>query len=204
MRVHDLGVVRAHSASPMALIRGENSFSRDAVELFNRDYSDDSLFSLGNFRQTRISELFDVRKEEERRIFEDYQNSEGFERRADIESWVQALRRVEDFRDIHPDMHLPILWHKPVREAVIRGEMEGFEGIDASVLGEDDPFERLINNGTGEISEDGTFELNWRFETDDPELSYRDLDVIEEMRLFIDQELIVNGIDPTNSRNEIG
>ena len=206
MRFYDAGQTSSFNLSPMAFMRSDRDQGRGrrVAENFNLDYSDREHYARDTrFTRGALSDMIERRIEEEDRIFEEFADSEFYEDVLANRSWVSILRKVEDFRDIAEPMHLPILWYKPVREAVIAGRMEGFEGLDASLLPDEDPYERLIENGRGEIYADGSYDLSWEFTTDDPRLTVQELDVIEEMRRVIREELIPSKIDPTNSRNQM-
>ena len=107
------------------------------------------------------------------------------------------LRSITDYRAItKPDqlcyvpepMWLPILTMPEIRELHQAGKIYGF-GVPADAVPQEDIYGRLINNGRVEIVgyKDNPDEIyqEWTMYTDDPELSWSDLDNIEATRNFI-------------------
>ena len=121
------------------------------------------------------------------------------------------LRSITDFRVIsEPDqlcyvpepMQIPILCMPEIRELHKAGRIYGF-GIPYDAVPEEDVYERMINNGRVEIVsyKDNPEEIyqEWTWNSDDPELSFSDLDNIEATRNFIREMLRTQEkpLDPT-------
>ena len=129
------------------------------------------------------------------------------------------LRSVTDFRPItEPEqlcyvpepMWLPILTMPEIRDLHQAGKIYGF-GVPADAVPEEDVYARMINNGSVEIVsyKDNPEEIyqEWTMCTDDPELSWSDLDNIEATRNFIRgmlkrQSRSGDQLDPTDYPNK--
>lgn len=129
------------------------------------------------------------------------------------------LRSITDYRAItEPDqlcyvpetMWLPILTMPEIRELHQAGKIYGF-GVPVDAVPQEDVYGRLINNGRVEIVgyKDNPDEIyqEWTMYTDDPELSWSDLDNIEASRNFIRGMLAEQGrsgdqLDPTDYPNK--
>lgn len=117
---------------------------------------------------------------------------------------IVPLAEIDAFGEIPSSMYLPILLYPPVRSLLERGRVEGW-GIDPSQLPEGDVYGRLINNGRIEdlqmaldASPDGVVEFTSTWCSDDPDLSFADLDAIEITRRTVDLILSDTEFDPTN------
>lgn len=129
------------------------------------------------------------------------------------------LRSITDYRAItEPDqlcyvpetMWLPILTMPEIRELHQAGKVYGF-GVPVDAVPKEDVYGRLINNGRVEIVgyKDNPEEIfqEWTMYTDDPELSWSDLDNIEASRTFIrgmlaEQSRSGDQLDPTDYPNK--
>lgn len=129
------------------------------------------------------------------------------------------LRSITDYRAItEPDqlcyvpetMWLPILTMPEIRELHQAGKIYGF-GVPVDAVPQEDVYGRLINNGRVEIVgyKDNPDEIyqEWTMYTDDPELSWSDLDNIEASRNFIrgmlaEQSRSGDQLDPTDYPNK--
>lgn len=131
------------------------------------------------------------------------------------------LRSVTDFRPItQPDqlcyipnpMQIPILCMPEIRELHKAGKIFGF-GIPVNAVPEEDIYGRLINNGKVEVTslKDNPEDVyqTWEWRTDDPELSFSDLDNIESTRIFLREFLAEqmkaggDQLDPTDYPNQM-
>lgn len=117
---------------------------------------------------------------------------------------IVALDTIEKFSEVPSSMFLPILTYGPVRRLLARGRVDGW-GIDADRLPEEDVYGRLIDNGRIDdlmthamTSDDGDITFEYTFCSEDPDLSFDDLDKIEVTRKTIDRILADTELDPTN------
>ena len=115
---------------------------------------------------------------------------------------IMPILVESDFEYIPPSMMMPILLFEPVRELHKQGRVDGF-GFDPDNLPEEDVYGRLIDNGTVEdiwsaSDKDGKYQLTWVFDSDDPVLSFDELDYIADTRMAILDLLKNTNYDPTN------
>lgn len=129
------------------------------------------------------------------------------------------LRSVTDYKPIttpeqlcyvQEPMQLPILCMPEIREMHQAGQIFGF-GIPPEAVPEEDVYGRLINNGKVEVlglkEHPGDIYQEWTFKTDDPDISWSDLDNIQSTRDFVREFLAKqkaeggNMIDPTDYPN---
>ena len=97
-------------------------------------------------------------------------------------------------------MHDCILQYAPVKKLFDEGRIFGF---GHSYVPDGDPFGRLIKNGTVEdvleaIDDNGDVEFEYEFSSLDPDLSFAELESIEESRKYIDWVLENTDIDFTD------
>lgn len=205
MKIYEVTEDQSYGFSPTSFLNSrQNRGDNGVAERFNRRRSSDQFETYrSHYGRSVLSEMIVAEHESDQRIWDQLDRAGYFEELDHYRSPYVRLSRVEDFVDIPDSMKLPILWYRPVREAVQLGRMEGFDGLDASAMTGEDPYERLIHNGRADVGDDGRYELNWRFEGDDPEMSFDEISIVEEVRRVIREDLIPNGIDPTNSNNEI-
>jgi hypothetical protein len=112
-----------------------------------------------------------------------------------------------DFEFIPPCMHMPILMYAPVQELFKQGRIDGF-GYDPDWLPTEDVYGRLISNGTiddiaNQRDKEGNITFTWIFDTTDPDLTFEEIDYIEQTRAAIDL-LLKRKVDPTNFPRRIG
>jgi len=93
-----------------------------------------------------------------------------------------------------------IMQYAPVKKLFDQGRIFGF-GYE--YVPEEDPYGRLIKNGTIDnvleaIDKDGMVEFEWEFCSLDPDLSYEEIDSIEQSRKYIDWVLENTDIDFTD------
>lgn len=131
------------------------------------------------------------------------------------------LRSVTDFRPITQadqlcyvpaPMQIPILTMPEIRQLHQSGQIFGF-GIPVDAVPEEDVYGRLINNGKVEVTstKDHPEDVyqTWEWRTDDPELSFSDLDNIESTRRFLREFLEAQSraggdqLDPTDYPNQM-
>jgi len=115
---------------------------------------------------------------------------------------IRAIVEWDDFAYVPPSMHMSILTFDPIRELHKQGRVDGF-GYDPDVVPVEDAYGRLINNGVVEdvlqaINKAGEYEFTWEFDSDDPVLSYEELDHIADTREAILELLNTTSYDPTN------
>ncbi len=110
----------------------------------------------------------------------------------------------DQLSDIPSCMHMPILQYAPIRKLFDQGRIFGF-GYE--FIPTHDTYGRLINNGRVEdvasaMDKDGAVEFSWEWRSDDPDLTFEDMDSIEETRDYIDHILDNTNIDPTDYLGE--
>ena len=117
---------------------------------------------------------------------------------------------VEEMTYVPECMRLPLLYHPDVRALAQDGRIDTY-GYDVSAFTQDNPWQRLIDNGvikdvTACPMEDNhyvlTFNHEWR--STDPDLTENQLDCIEQMYALITEDL-KNGSDisPTDRNSKI-
>jgi len=116
---------------------------------------------------------------------------------------IIPITEEDMLRTIPTCMHMPILQYAPMKKLFDQGRIFGF-GYD--FVPEEDPYGRLINNGTCEdvlasLDENDEITLTWEWRSDDPDLSFEEIDAIEETRNFIDRFLAESNMDPTDYGN---
>lgn len=102
---------------------------------------------------------------------------------------IRPITELEQLSYIPPSMYLPILLFEPVKDLLKQGRISGF-GFEYENLPQEDVFGRLINNGVLEdvgnnCDAEGNFTLNYDFNSEDPEVSFDDLEHIDRSRKFI-------------------
>lgn len=120
--------------------------------------------------------------------------------RFDVDEQYITISSEKDLRSIPSCMQLPILQFDPVRKLFDSGRIFGF---GHSFIPEGDPYGRLIKNGTVDdvleaVDDDGYITFKYEFNSTDPELSFDELESIEESRLYIEKYLEERDIDFTD------
>lgn len=120
----------------------------------------------------------------------------------------RPLTTEQDLAVVPDLMKMPILMYEPVLSLFKQGRINGF-GFDVDCMPDEDVFGRLISNGrcddiAAALDENGTFELSYQFFSDDPVISFDELDAIEDTRNFIDKFLKDSDLDPTDYPSERG
>lgn len=115
----------------------------------------------------------------------------------------REITSEEDLQSIPSCMHDSILRYKPIKKLFDEARIFGF-GWD--YVPEEDCYGRLINNGFVEdveaaMNDKGEFELEYTFQSDDPDLSFEELESIRVTRDYIDYILNETDIDPTDYGN---
>lgn len=108
-------------------------------------------------------------------------------------------------KGIPPKMQLPIIYYEPVRTMLDDGAIDGF-GIDPSKLAKDDPYADMCKSGVVDITTDtvndkGEYEVEFIWNSDDPDLTPEEIMNITLTREFIDKFLkdeTTKYLDPTN------
>lgn len=122
----------------------------------------------------------------------------------------KAITEPEQLCYVPEPMWLPILTMPEIRELHQAGKIYGF-GVPVDAVPQEDVYGRMINNGRVEIVgyKDNPDEIyqEWSMCTDDPELSWSDLDNIEATRNFIRDMLNRQSgsgdqLDPTDYPNK--
>ena len=117
----------------------------------------------------------------------------------------RALTTEDDLRWVPPCMHLPIVYFQPIRRMLEEERIEGF-GIDPSTLADEDPYENLCKSGVVDDIHssnfpDGEITIPHYEATDDPKLTWEEVDKLRATREFL-AELLLNEdtahYDPTN------
>jgi hypothetical protein len=122
---------------------------------------------------------------------------------------IKRLINEQDFQYVPPKMELPILMYKPVKRLLKQGRIDGF-GYNPKALDDvEDVYGRLIDNGKcnnpiEQIEEKGYFVTEHTFKLDDPDLTFEELDMIEETRKYVDYLIKNTRIDFTDYPNERG
>lgn len=124
----------------------------------------------------------------------------------DQQDKILPIITEEQLRNIPPCMYDPILQYQPIRKLFDEGRIFGF-GCD--FIPEGDPYGRLIRNGVIEnvqeaMDKDGNITFEWEFVSTDPDLSFEEIDSIEETRLYLDKILADTKFDPTDYPNDRG
>lgn len=107
------------------------------------------------------------------------------------------IRRIDNVAElskgIPPKMQLPILYYEPVRRMLDDGAIDGF-GIDPNKLVKDDPYKSMCESGVVEytsedLNDKGEYEVEFRWDSNDPDLSPEEIMDITLTRKFIDKFL---------------
>jgi len=125
------------------------------------------------------------------------------------EDKIRALLSDDDFKNVPPVMHDCILRFRPIRKLHLEDRIFGF-GYDAKKIPNNDPYARLIHNGTcrdifEKVENDQPIRCIsiWKvFDELDMKLSLDDIEAIEETRNQI-LKMLERKIDPTDFPNEI-
>lgn len=121
----------------------------------------------------------------------------------------RPIVKAEDLATVPPSMMAPILMDPYLRNLLERGRIGGW-GIDPETLHPEDCYGRLINNGFVEDigaaakANDGyvTFEhLHW---SDDPDITFDELDALDVTRQFMRQVAENELKDPTSYPDDLG
>ena len=128
----------------------------------------------------------------------------------DDSNTIRVLSSLEDLLNPPPAMILPIVTFKPIRKLLEDGRVDGY-GINAQHLPDEDVYDRLINNGKVDDVLDNLFPRKLEngeteyyimnknmFTSEDPDLTFEELDAIEETREFLLEVLRTTQVDPTN------
>ena len=122
------------------------------------------------------------------------------------------FRPIESIKDLEegipPCMHLGIVYHHPIRKMLEEERIDGF-GIDPNTLCDEDPFERVLENGhviihSSTLGENGEYTISFKECSTDPIMSQTDVEALRRTRAFIDefyQDEITKVSDFTNYPN---
>lgn len=121
----------------------------------------------------------------------------------DYEDRYIAITTPDLMRNIPVCMHDPILAYEPIRKLFDENRIFGF---GREYIPQEDPYSRLISNGTvndvlAAMNPKGEFSVKHEFWSTDPELSFEELESIEETRNYIDHILATTNYDPTDYDN---
>ena len=121
---------------------------------------------------------------------------------------IRPLTNGEDLKAIPPCMYEPIIMFPPVRTLLEQGRISGF-GYDPEHLPKEDTFGRIIGNGCvfdvlSNVQEDGNVYLDYEWRSDDPVLSFEEMDSIQVTRDFISNLLATTNLDPTDYPEQRG
>lgn len=119
------------------------------------------------------------------------------------------LTSEKDFIDIPPCMYLPILLHEPVMDLFKQGRIFGFGYNYEFVKNQEDVYGRLVDNGritdvASAIDENGFAEFKYEYKSTDPDLSWDQLDIIEQTRNYVDELILKTKKDPTDILSDRG
>lgn len=125
--------------------------------------------------------------------------------RFEVDEIIIPITTEDQLRRIPICMQAPILHYAPIRKLFDEGRIFGF---GHTVIPDGDPYGRLINNGTvkdvlGAMDKTGEFEFVYEFKSTDPDLSYDELESIEETREYLDWLLENSEIDPTDPMGNV-
>lgn len=107
------------------------------------------------------------------------------------------IRRIDNVAElskgIPPKMQLPILYYEPVRRMLDDGAIDGF-GIDPNKLVKDDPYKDMCESGvveysSADLNDKGEYEVEFKWNSNDPDLSPDEIMDITLTRKFIDKFL---------------
>ena len=111
-----------------------------------------------------------------------------------IDDRIRCIDSIADLeRGIPPKMQLPIVYYEPIRAMLDDGAIDGF-GIDPSRLVKDDPYADMCKSGVAEINTDtvnakGEYEVEFIWNSDDPDLTPEEIMNLTLTREFIDKFL---------------
>lgn len=113
-----------------------------------------------------------------------------------VQSDYITISSVDQFNvELTRPMQEAILLHEPIRELLIDNRIYGY-GISADELPVEDPWKRLINNGTATMERPF---LEWEFRSYDPFVTPEEILRVQDTRWFIDNHLDAeDGLDPTS------
>ena len=122
-----------------------------------------------------------------------------------MEDRIIPIYEFEHLAYVPPCMQYPIIMFDPVRKLFEQGRIDGY-GFDPDMLPEENPYQRLIDNGVVDdiesISrdEDGNIPLDfrWTWDSEDPELSIQEIDDLETTYGTIRRMLETSDYSPTN------
>jgi len=123
---------------------------------------------------------------------------------------IVALTSDDDFIEIPPAMFLPILTYAPVKRLFEQGRIFGFGYEYENIKDQEDVYGRLINNGlvsgirSDNLPKDGYIIHECVYKSHDPDLTFDELDMIEDTREYIDKLLETTQFDPTDFPNKRG
>lgn len=162
--------------------------SRDMIDSLNRELgsaaffgsSDDPFKSQHNFFIERVIQPMRLAAAQFSNIFSEVrQREDNHSIRA-----IDTLEMLE--RGIPTSMILPIAHHPFIRELATQGRVDNF-GIDPELLPTENPYQRLIDNGTADIDPTkDTYTLSYHWESTDPDLSIDEIEMIKDTYDFID------------------
>lgn len=162
--------------------------SRDMIDSLNQELgsaaffgsSNDPFKSQHNFFIERVIQPMRLAAAQFSNIFSEVrQREDNYSIRA-----IDSLEMLE--RGIPTSMVLPIAHHPFIRELATHGRIDNF-GIDPELLPTENPYQRLIDNGTADIDPTkDTYVLNYHWESTDPNLSIDEIEMIKDTYDFID------------------
>ena len=153
----------------------------------------------------------DARKKFINNIVEPIKKNFGIYKKINLDDVNKILPIIseEDLFNIPPAMHLPILMYEPIKELLKQERIEGW-GYEYNNLPKEDVYGRLIDNGKIEdvmtnLKEEKIgketkhyIEFNYKWNSEDPDLDFDEIDYIEQTRKFLDEFLKSSRLDPTN------
>ena len=120
--------------------------------------------------------------------------------RFEVDERFVAVTSEDLLRKVPTCMQECFLQYAPIRKLFDEGRIFGFGW---TAVPEGDAYGRLINNGTVNnvleaMDENDEVDFEWTFKSTDPNLSYEELEDIEETRRYIEKLLAETEIDPTD------
>lgn len=120
----------------------------------------------------------------------------------DVYRPITSIKDLE--KGVPPCMFSSIVYHAPVRKLLEEERIDGW-GIKADDLEEGDIYANVLENGhvrfdSSTLDKNGEITIHFKESTEDPEVTYEDVQAIRATREFLDEFMsdeITSAIDPT-------
>lgn len=112
----------------------------------------------------------------------------------------KSITTLKDLNNPPPIMYEAILTHKPIYKLWVNERIDGYDVVS---LPDRDIYGDYINTGTVEdvldnMDDDGCIEHVITWTDEDPDLSFKEMDMILDTREYLDELLATTMLDPTN------